>query len=261
MTDTLHHVDVDGLRLRVRTLGDGPHNVLLLHGWMASSRVWDDLLPHLDLRGRRLIVPDLRGSGGSGSAASTSGYGLVRFVADLVAILDALDVGSATVIGNSMGGQLALCLAAARPQRVDGVVGLCPVPTSGIPLPDDARGLFSTSGGDRGKQGTILGLAAPTMTDATKQRLLDDAGTIAPDVIAAVFAAWSAGADIDLGAITAPALIVGTDDPFLPPALLNEAVVGRISRGRFAHLPGPGHYPQVEAPATTAAILNAFLAR
>ncbi len=260
MKDTTHHVEVDGLKLRVRALGDGPQTIMLLHGWMATSAVWDDLIAHLDLAGRRLLVPDLRGSGGSSAPASLDGYGLVRFTADNIAILDALGVGRATIVGNSMGGQLALCLAAARPTLINGVIGLCPVPTTGIPLPDDARGLFSSSGGDRGKQSTILGLAAPQMTDAVKTRLLDVAGTIDPAAIATVFAAWSAGADTDLATVEAPVLVVGTDDPFLPAAFLNEAVVQKIARGRFAYLPGAGHYPQVERPLETAALINAFLA-
>lgn len=253
------HVDVAGHRLAVRVVGDGPHTIVLLHGWMASSAVWNNLLPLLDLEGRRLLLPDLRGIGAS-TAPATASYRLDDFITDNVAILDAFDVDTATVIGNSMGGQSALLLAATHPARVGAVVGLCPVPTTGIPLPDDARGLFCTSGGDRAKQATILGLASPTMADDVKQRLLDNAGTIAAEIIRATFESWSAGVDVDLAAIRAKTLIVGTDDPFLPPAFLNGAVVAPITGARFAFLPGPGHYPQVEAPAMTAAIVNAFLA-
>ncbi len=260
MIDSVESVEVDGLQLRVRVVGDGPHTLLLLHGWMATSAIWDDLVAHLDLKGRRLLLPDLRGCGGSSAPDDVAGYSLDRFTADNVAILDAFGVDSAVVVGNSMGGQLALVLAAMHPARVSGVLGLCPVPTTGIPLPDDARGLFSSSGGDRGKQNTILGLASPTMTDAVKHRLLDDAGGIDPAAIAAVFAAWSAGVDVDLGRITAPTLVIGTDDPFLPAAFLNGAIVVQVPQARFAYLPGPGHYPQVERPAETAAVVNAFLA-
>jgi non-heme chloroperoxidase len=63
-----------------------------------------------------------------------------------------------------------------------------------------------------------------------------------------------------LSAIKAPTLVVATDDPFLPPAFLRQAVVSLIRGARLAVLPGPGHYVQVERPRETAALLEAFLA-
>ena len=48
----------DGVKLAYRVLGDGPRTVILVHGWMVTSRVWDDLLAGLDVSGVRLVVPD-----------------------------------------------------------------------------------------------------------------------------------------------------------------------------------------------------------
>jgi pimeloyl-ACP methyl ester carboxylesterase len=75
------------------------------------------------------------------------------------------------------------------------------------------------------------------------------------------FEAWT-GARFtgELGNISAPTLVVATDDPFLPPAFLRQAVVEPIARARLAVLPGPGHYLPVEQPAQTAALLDAFCA-
>jgi len=55
-------------------------------------------------------------------------------------------------------------------------------------------------------------------------------------------------------------LALATDDPFLPPAFLQQAVVDKIARAKLAYLPGAGHYPAAERPAETAAILLAFRA-
>ena len=63
-----------------------------------------------------------------------------------------------------------------------------------------------------------------------------------------------------LDMVVAPTLVVATDDPFLPPAFLRQAVVQPIRGARMTHLPGPGHYPQVERPHETAALVGAFLA-
>jgi pimeloyl-ACP methyl ester carboxylesterase len=160
-----------------------------------------------------------------------------------------------------MGGQLAQWIAAQEPSRVEGLLLLCPVPASGMPLPPEVAGLFRTSANDREKQKTILGLACKQLTVDLLERLLKDAGAVARASIEGTFDAWTGGGfEAKLASITAPTLVVATDDPFLPPAFLREKVVGLIRGARLAYLPGPGHYPAVERPAETAALLTSFLA-
>jgi pimeloyl-ACP methyl ester carboxylesterase len=160
-----------------------------------------------------------------------------------------------------MGGQIAPWLAITQPQRVSGIVLLCTVPAAGIPLPDDARGLFRNSGGNRAAQQTILGLACKELTEAARERLLDDAATVATPCIEQAFDAWTQGGFADrLSSIKAPTLVIATDDPFLPPAFLQASVVDPIAGARMAVLSGPGHYVQIERPKESAAILQAFLA-
>jgi pimeloyl-ACP methyl ester carboxylesterase len=135
------------------------------------------------------------------------------------------------------------------------------VPASGTSLPPEAVGLFRTSGEDRGKQGTILGLACKDLAPPAREALLDAAGAIPAACIAEAFDAWCAGAGAErLGSITAPTLVVGSDDPFLPPDLLREKVAAPIAGARLVIIPGAGHYVQVERPRETAAVLGAFLA-
>ncbi|MFT3776224.1 MAG: alpha/beta hydrolase [Minicystis sp.] len=250
---------VDGTRLSYRVIGDGPTTVLLVHGWMVDGRVYDPLLGALDHKGCRFIVPDLRGAGSSDKPAS--GYSLARFAADVQAILEHEARGPAVVVGHSMGGQIAQLVASAVPAKVAGLALLCTVPAEGMALPPDAAGLFRTSGGDRGKQATILGLACKDLSTADRDALLDGAGAIPPSCIAEVFEAWSGGAGADrLGAIAAPTLVVASDDPFLPPDFLRAKVVDPIARARLVVVPGAGHYVQVERARETAAVLGAFLA-
>jgi non-heme chloroperoxidase len=249
----------DGVSMAYRQLGSGPTHVLLVHGWMVSGAVYDDLIAALDDQGLSLIVPDLRGSGASGRPAS--GYTIEQHAADAVAVADAAGARSFVVVGNSMGGQIALYIAAAHADRVRGAALFCPVPPSGIALPDDARGLFRGSAGNRGMQATILGLACKQLSDEARERLLDDAGKVAPAAIEQGFDAWTRGGFVEkMAEVKAPVLVVGTDDPFLPAAFLRQEVVRRVPRGTFVYLPGPGHYPQVERPRETAAILSAFVA-
>ncbi len=249
----------DGTSLHYRIMGDGPRTVILVHGWMMSGAVWDWMLARMDLTGLRLVVPDGRGTGQSGKP--TGGYTLEGLAQDVLAVADAAGAKRFTVVGHSMGGQLAQWVAAQAPSRVDALMLVTPVPAAGLPLPPDAAGLFRTSAGSREKQATIMNLSCKQITPEAMETLLKDVANTSAPAIENIFDAWTKGGFADkLSAITAPTLVVATDDAFLPPVFLRDAVVNPIRRARLAYLPGPGHYPQVERPVEMAALLTAFLA-
>src|SRR6266566_9417533 len=58
----------DGISISYNTLGDGPRNLLFMHGWAGSGSYWDEMLKHLDLGGLRVIAYDMRGHGDSDRA-------------------------------------------------------------------------------------------------------------------------------------------------------------------------------------------------
>ncbi|MFN8205148.1 MAG: alpha/beta hydrolase [Solirubrobacteraceae bacterium] len=112
-------VDVPGTRIFHRTAGMGT-DVVLVHGLGASHAFWyPKVAPALAHR-HRVTVYDLRGHGRSGMPGS--GYGAAAMVADLEALLDALDIRRARLVGHSWGGLIALELALRRPRRVTAVV-------------------------------------------------------------------------------------------------------------------------------------------
>jgi pimeloyl-ACP methyl ester carboxylesterase len=226
---------------------------------MMSGAVWDALVERLDTTGLRLVIPDLRGTGASGKPET--GFGLEQQVRDVLAVVDHAGAKRFTVVGHSMGGQLAQWIAATAAERVVGLVCINTVPAAGLPLPPEAVGLFRTSAGSREKQQAILGMACKQVTPEALEALLKDAGAVSSHAIEQCFDAWTAGGFAPkLASITAPTLVVATDDPFLPPAFLKQAVVSLIQGARLTYLPGAGHYPLVERPAELAAVLTAFLA-
>ncbi len=110
------YLDVEGRRIAWRGFGPaGGRPVLLLHALASSSASWDTVAAELATRGRRTIAVDLRGHGRSSAA---TGYAMEDFWPELVALLDHLGCERADVIGHSLGGQVALRLAARRPERV-----------------------------------------------------------------------------------------------------------------------------------------------
>jgi 3-oxoadipate enol-lactonase len=111
-------VDVPGGRLFVVDEADGPP-VVLLHAGIVDLRAWDALVPHLVAAGHRAVRYDARGWG-----RSTTDDVDYSNRADLVAVLDALGIGRAALVGNSRGGQIAFDAAIEFPDRVAAVVGV-----------------------------------------------------------------------------------------------------------------------------------------
>jgi len=111
---------INDITLNVEQSGTG-RPLLLLHGFTGSAATWMPLIaalpPHF-----RIIAPDLIGHGRSDSPPDAQRYRMERCVADLLALLDALEIARADVLGYSMGGRLALQLAVAAPERVGALV-------------------------------------------------------------------------------------------------------------------------------------------
>lgn len=100
---------------RYAVVGRGPP-VLLIHGVGARLENWDGIAALLS-RSFTVVRHDLRGHGKSGKAAGP--YSLDMFADDATELLDHLGMASAHVAGHSLGGMIAIKLAARHPQRVN----------------------------------------------------------------------------------------------------------------------------------------------
>src|SRR6266404_6280992 len=98
--------------MRLYAGGEGPP-LLLVHGFGGAAWNFDELAPLLP--GRRLLIPDLPGHGGSTPLPAPSLAGFADVLGDL---LDAEGIEQADVFGHSLGGVVALRLAGRRPQQV-----------------------------------------------------------------------------------------------------------------------------------------------
>jgi pimeloyl-ACP methyl ester carboxylesterase len=111
-------VDVPHGRLFVVDEGSGPP-IVLLHAGIADQRSWNDMAPLLNAAGYRTIRYDQRGAG----QTTTEDVSFSR-IDDLVAVLDASGIARVALVGNSMGGQLAIDTAIEHPDRVVAIVGV-----------------------------------------------------------------------------------------------------------------------------------------
>jgi pimeloyl-ACP methyl ester carboxylesterase len=114
----------EGLRLFSRVYpaaAPGAPVVLCLHGLMRTGRDFEDLAQHLAPR-FRVIVPDVRGRGFSARDPSYANYQIPVYLADLGRLLAELGAARVTIVGTSMGGLMAMVLAAMQPEMVAGIV-------------------------------------------------------------------------------------------------------------------------------------------
>jgi pimeloyl-ACP methyl ester carboxylesterase len=137
-------VERDGVVLMVDDTGERDlPAILLLHGLSSARSTWQRLTDKLAGR-YRLVALDDRGHGESSHAPDT--YTLAHYVPDALRVLDEVVATPAVVIGHSLGGVIAACVARQRPALVCGVVLEDPPLFVGSRAPDDGSPMLAMFG-------------------------------------------------------------------------------------------------------------------
>src|SRR5215210_4884302 len=118
---------VEGHRLAYTSYGEGPRVTVLVHGLLLSQRMHEPLARALAERGNRILTLDLLGHGRSDRPRDMWRYSMPTFGAEVVALLDHLEVDEAVVMGTSLGANTALEAASLAPERLRGMVIEMPV--------------------------------------------------------------------------------------------------------------------------------------
>ena len=123
----------DGVNLAYEIYGDAPDTMLFIPPWsIVHSRIYKAQLPYFSER-FRCITYDGRGNGKSDRPGDVAAYSLDNYLADALAVMDALDVEQAILVGLSFGGLLASILAAHHPERVRAAILAGTITTIGPP--------------------------------------------------------------------------------------------------------------------------------
>ena len=265
-------LDAGGVRFRYLQGGGATGlPVVLLHGWPTWAEVW---LPVARMLGARhpWIAPDLPCQGRS-SLLPENDRSLTAYRNALTAFVDALRLPRFAVVGNSMGGTLAIMVALDRPDRVAKLVVL------------DAAGLTAKLPGRTARMYAPFLIPCYVRPPGPKsvRKLLTKAvfhdPRLANDAwVNAIVAAWNpkdrrkafmatgfalrkadASVSGDLGRIRIPTLLLsGREDVQFPWPAAEEAS-RRIPGARFAAIDGAGHFPMVEKAQETARLVSEFL--
>lgn len=260
-------VDVDGLR--VAYMREGPPDapaVVLLHGWASSSRMWSSSLTALgDLFD--VVAVDLPGHGDS-AKPDWEWYTIERFSRVIERACEALGVRRASLVGHSMGGTIALELAASSSLQVARLVLVNPVVSGkgsqiARPLRDHwMRPVVRVSRRFWPVASRILTRPpAPVrsrLPEHVQRNNEDLAQTTADSALGSIRAVLAWDVRDRLGIIHVPTLVmVGDQDRTVPPREGLAAAKG-IAGARVWRFPG-GHNPSDEDPASFEEALVSFL--
>lgn len=116
-------IRVNGIDMNVLVAGQGP-DVLLVHGYPDTHHVWRKQIPALVAAGYRVIAPDTRGCGATDISHDVADYHIDNLVADLVALLGALEIDRVRLVAHDWGAAISWQLAVRHPERVDRYVAL-----------------------------------------------------------------------------------------------------------------------------------------
>jgi len=245
VTDDQGYVEHDGARIWYAAYGSGPP-VILLHGGLGHSGNWGYQVPALVGAGYRAIVMDSRGHGRSTRDARPYSYELLA--SDVSALMVALGLESAALVGWSDGACTALVLAWEAPARVAGVFFFaCNMDPGGVKefeLTPIVKRCFDRHVQDYARlSATPDGFAGFSEAVGLMQRTQPN---------------YSAD---DLALISVPVAIVQSEHDEFIKREHAEYLARSIPRAEFVYLPGVSHFAPLQRPAQFNSAILAFLAK
>jgi len=276
-------IEVNGARFGYDDAGTGPA-VVLLHSAAGPRQTWDAQFADL-ARDHRVIRYDRRGFGES--ADPTAPY---SHSADLLALMDALDIGQAALVGASMGGACSLDTALLAPERVTRLA-LLGSALNGRPWPEamqaEMLALVETALPlERFAQ--YQAGSVPDADPAHAEALADlsigylmagpnrTTAVLPPEMVARLremsaegyLREWSRPLWTEeypdtrnrLSEITAPALVVVGEEDASGLLEIAAELAAELPHAEYVAMPATGHLPSMERPAETTALLRRFLA-
>src|SRR5271155_6030589 len=273
----LKYLELHGDCIAYRDAGEG-HALLLIHGMAGSSATWRAIIPQLSKK-YRVIAPDLLGHGES--AKPRGDYSLGAFAVFLRDLLDELGVHRATVIGQSLGGGIAMQFAYQHRDYCERLVligsgGLGPdlspllrvlsAPGAEFVLPVVAPQPVLNLGNKLGSWLTSAGIQSPragemwsaycSLADRpTRQAFLRTLRSVVDYRGQAVSALGKIHVSHGL-----PTLLIWGELDRIIPVAHGYAAHDAVPDSRLEVLAGVGHFPHVESPAAGVDILDDFIA-
>jgi len=245
-----------------RTIGSGPRTVLCLPGWFGSSSGWgEDFCRILDRKQFTYVFADYRGYG---ERRDVDGEHTIDEIAqDTIALADELEASSFSLIGHSMGGIAVQRVLALAPERVDAMVGISPVPASGVPFDEQGWALFSGAAESDENRAAIIDLTTGnrltrTWIDAMVATSVERSTREAFGHYLDAWAKTDFAEELSGSKVKALA-VVGEHDPALGEETIRGTWMQLYPGSGIEVLRNAGHYTMYETPVALATVVERFL--
>ena len=240
---------------------DGP--VVVLAGSLGSDlRMWDPQLEPLVAAGFRVVRYDQRGHGHS--PAPDGPYALAELGADLLALLDRLELARVSLVGLSLGGMTGMWLAAHHPERLDRMVLCCTSAELGPASMWTERAAAVRESGVEGLADAGVGRWLTSRGRATNPALVAWLREMFTSQSAEGYASCCTAIQTmsivdDLASVAVPTLVIaGAEDEATPPDHARR-IAAAIPHARLEIVEGAAHLGNVERPAEFTALILGHL--
>ncbi|MDT0467095.1 MULTISPECIES: alpha/beta fold hydrolase [Streptomyces] len=249
--------------------GDGDAGLLVFtHGWRDSALGWQWVIDELARSGAAAgwRVVSVQRKEVARRDEDTAGL-LEDFASQVVEVVHHAKRPHerVVVVGQSMGGPVGELAAAQLPDLLAGLVLVTPAPLAGSPLPSDVVEAFKANGRELDRVTTALSRAqlAVSASDAVTLRFVISTPPETERASLQSLASWIGGHPLGRrqSSVTAPTLVVVTDDTFFPEEMLRTEVAGRFADSHVAEVRGAGHCPHLERPEAVAHVIAEFLTK
>jgi pimeloyl-ACP methyl ester carboxylesterase len=251
-------VKVNEVELHYEEAGAGGEPLVLVHGWLSSSRNWVETIPRLPPGRFRVYAFDLRGAGASDRPAS--GHSPGQYADDVAGAMTALGVETFHFVGHSMGGLVGMLLALEHPARLRKLVLVAPCASGGLPYPELLVPLIAARR-DRARYRAIVEVIRqhdrPLPAHLLDVVVEDAAGCSEGHAEESIRTMTGLNISDRLGEIQAPTLMVAGDRDGLRPYNLEDAA--RIPHCALHVFYRVGHWIPWDVPQEFADLLADFL--
>jgi pimeloyl-ACP methyl ester carboxylesterase len=247
-------LNIDGINIAFASRGKG-QAMLLLHGYPLDRSIWNAVAEMLEAE-FDLIIPDLRGFGGSD--AMEADRSMIEYASDLAGLLELLKIRRAHVVGHSMGGYIALAFAREFASKVAGLGLVSTQVAADTPERKTARQATARQVMMDGVESVADGMTPKLSPDARVQNQVREViarqRPLGLSVALDAMAGRLDSTDV-LRSIKVPVVIVHGDADELIPVDRAREMKSLVPAAHYLELPGGGHLPMMEnAPAVAEAL-------
>ncbi len=248
--------------LNVFEAGVGNYNktrptLVFLHYFGGSSCAWTEVIE--ELKGDyHCVAPDLRGFGASDAPAAEN-YAVNDYADDVANLISTLTIENYVLIGHSMGGKIALAVAARNPKGLRSLILLAPSPPTPEPIPEAQRTKLLAAHGNRCvATDTVCQAAGAKLSGEVFERSVNDN-------LRTSEAAWKAWLETgsredisnEIKRINIPVLIAaGEADENMTPKLLEREIARRVPVARLTVIEKAKHLLPLETPAAIVSLIR-----